>query len=1105
MAQTVTWLADQSLVQRKPVAGGTTTGCGKNARMYVGRDGSYVYWTYQRFAQDWSEVTPGSRIISAEMVLTTDDGLGGKFGIHSSNDTPRIKVRRLKPGSTGAWSQRNNADEHFDTGDVDNAAYETADAFNKSMAKGAETITTLNVTAMIEDMAPKSVKRRSGSAGGGLTNHGFGFYAYSTKDDDQWAGWSKYGPTPSFRPYIILTFEPGHTTPNTPTENLTPDGAVASIGAFQGDFSDPRTTDTLKSTSVQVYGATGRYAVKSGNADTDNTVDVTNHGYEKNHEVWFHSLTGGAGLSTGRRYYVHSVVNSNSFKVKTSLDGAAVDITTAYSALTVARPLWTRYGVVASNTEVINARSNVTPDGFTPVVGTNYKWRMRQTDNEDQTSPWSALVTFSVTNTDPNPPTITPPDLSDFPDGLTSVWFRGTFSDPDGDALLAYQVQLSASPEGSANWDNAEAILWDTGKVYVVAGSEDWETLYTGQGLAAGTYYVRARNWDDKNGVSPWAYVSITTAAFNALPGTQPDVQIGPTSPWRVVVKEMKFNAVGGALTGVASTNLFTTVNNHGLKVGQKVRFSTSLAGGAGLYPGRDYWVISSGFGAKTFRVSEAQGGAQVDFTSNVTAGSVTTVTTRGPGNVVAIFEHARSLGASKVYNSPGEMHFTLLSDDPQIAYVEPKQTHYSIQFYNGDGWRETYAGLIWDVDANENDVVITGIDYLALFDLVLDERYYPEDPDRSYAKGGSYYSNQSISTIVTSQLTRAVGLVNSPIGFISIGSIAAMNEKVTIYSTMQPCLSFVGGLLDSHRQGTGKRTRIEVVRTAGGAYQVQVQDDPGVVRDNLRLAYGELIQGYRVIPFGRDWASVQHGIGRTREGIRVLYKTASAPGIDQQVWGRIARASIIDNVSDEKDLERRVKQAAIHAGKLGKGVGLAIRSGSLGPMAGYDVCDVVPVTIVHGAIDTGRFGSGYWAILAVAWEAGDDGSQNVVLTLSPREDTTEPSDDLLQSKPVQRPSEWQVGWRPPDPFNENNVLISLDAGHAMDDDEKMDQLETRRSVYSVDMTTGIVYTRDETGAWVILTAPPAPGRPSSVMVRSRSLLNQDGAAVVNLSVKVTP
>ncbi|MBE0618412.1 MAG: hypothetical protein IH608_10870, partial [Proteobacteria bacterium] len=40
----------------------------------------------------------------------------------------------------------------------------------------------------------------------------------------------------------------------------------------------------------------------------------------------------------------------------------------------------------------------------------------------------------------------------------------------------------------------------------------------------------------------------------------------------------------------------------------------------------------------------------------------------RGPGATVAIFENAKSIGASIMYNSPGEFHFTLPVDDPQIA-----------------------------------------------------------------------------------------------------------------------------------------------------------------------------------------------------------------------------------------------------------------------------------------------------------------------------------------------------------------------------------------------------------------------------------------------------
>ena len=86
----------------------------------------------------------------------------------------------------------------------------------------------------------------------------------------------------------------------------------------------------------------------------------------------------------------------------------------------------------------------------------------------------------------------------------------------------------------------------------------------------------------------------------------------------------------------------------------------------------------------------------------------------------------------------------------------------------------------------------------------------------------------------------------------------------------MQPVLSFVAGLIDSHRQGTGKRTRMKVVKTTSGSYQLQIVDDPGIIRADLAMYYGELVQGYRIIVFGDNWANVQHVVGRNRDGVKV-------------------------------------------------------------------------------------------------------------------------------------------------------------------------------------------------------------------------------------------
>lgn len=1014
MSQTKVWTANSDNVTRTLDDGTLGQGDGGSQRMIVGRSGGSGtrrnYISYEKFALDWSGV---GRIVSAILTVYTDIPQSG---------TPTVVVRRLK----SAFSEGNNPDGTFDSGDYTKPSYTTEYQKVATMQKAAGAITNIDITDMVRRWAPATV-----TGGGKAGNYGLGFYGYPDPTKD-WSGYSKSHTTAGQRPVITLTYELGPTTPDTPAVNMAPSGAVASIGAFEGDFSDPRPEDTLARTQVQVYTAT---AVKSGTgAAATSRVTTASHGLAVNDLIWFHSLTGGSGLRLDIPYYVREVPSSSTFRVSATLGGTIVPITVDYSALTWAKPLWVT-DKRASETEISNAHFNVVPSDLHIVTDTNYKWRARVIDQESRWSLWSALITFSVTNTNPDAPTITP--AAGTFDSLNGIVFRGgEFSDPDvGDVLAAYQVQASAYGVADPNWDDPTYLMWDTGKVYVASGSTNWQTPYTGQDLTAGTWYIRARQWDQNDGVSDWAYTTLVlTTSFDADPGTQSSVQIDPHAPWRIRIREMLFEGAGGNITGVASTNLITTTSNHGFSTNRKVRFAT-LAGGAGLVIGRDYYVIASGLGAKTFRVSEELGGTAVDFTTDITSGTVTAIISRAPGRIVGVLENANATGATVVYNSPGDAHWTLPVDHPQIGVIEPKQTHYGIDFYSGDGWRETFAGLVWDADASETQVQFIGVDYLALYDTQYDDRYYVADPNRSFSKGGSYYVNQTIRTVVIDQLTRAKTRPQSPVGFITIGNIATMNELVTIYSTMQPCLAFVGGLLESHKQGTTKNTRIVVRRVNAGSYRVDVIDNPGTVRDNLRLKYGELVQGYRIKLFGDAWSSVTHSIGRTREGLRVLYKTVTAPGIDQTVWGRIARAVIVDNVSDEPDLIRRTRQMAIAAGKVGANLALGVRLGFLQPLDGYDITDSFPVSIIHGAINTENFGSGYWNAMAVTWEGSDQGESQTTLTLIPRNDTASPDADLLTSSPISPQAEWQIGWTPP--------TVTLPT-----------------SRYWLDQSTGIVYER---------------------------------------------
>lgn len=876
MSQTKQWSANLGNTVRVRRSNGAKEGSGNNTRLYVGYYSGYDYDSYLRFALDWTGV---GRIVSAVLSLYTDDGLG--IMDSTTNEHPFVAVQRL----TTAFSEGVGPSSGFQTNDYTAPKATTSDRALVNLTRAVFGLNSIDITAMVEDWAPKTVQRRDGKPGGAASNFGVGLYG-SADATKNWAGFSEDYSNATFRPIVTLTYEYAVTKPDTPG-TLTPTGAVDSLTDFQGSFSDTDPSDFIAYSEVEVY-----------------TSAATNAG-----EV----VTGGTRL----------------YAVKKA----------------------------ATDTEKINARFAHVPDVLPLRTLTTYKWRARVYDNEGQVSLWTNLTSFSVNNTAPNAPVLSPVSGSSFTT-LDGVQFGSiAFSDPDvGDTLLAYEVQMSAYPEGDVHWLDDEFILWNTGKRYVAADETSWQTPYGGAALDAGTYYWRARVYDSAQGVSNWAYATITTTqSFEPDPDNgQTSIQLRPRAPWRIVIKAM------GAL--------------------------------------------------------------------------------RGPGAVVASLEDAKNVGASLLFNSPGELHFTIPKDHPQIAGIEPKQTHYSVQFRQGDGWREVFAGLMWDFDASDTDVVFYGIDYLALLDYTLDERYDQSNPDKPSEKGGSKYvtaGKNSISYIVTDQLTRAKNLANSPVGFITVGAIASMTETLTVFSTYAPTLNFITGLLDSHRAGTGKKTRLSVRQKTGGGYEFVVQDDPGQVRDNLRMRYGELVQGYRVIPFGTDWASRISAIGRAKDGIAVLYRTATAPGIDEATWGRFTQVRLMDGISDENDLMRRTKQAAINAGKLGKSIALGLRSGILQPRDGYDVCDVFPIDIEDGSVSTAAFGSGYWVAMGITWTTeAQNGKQTTTLTLSPREDSTAPDSDLLTLQPISPQAEWQIGWTPPNPL-------------------------TASSKYWLDQNTGIVYIRE--------------------------------------------
>ena len=154
--------------------------------------------------------------------------------------------------------------------------------------------------------------------------------------------------------------------------------------------------------------------------------------------------------------------------------------------------------------------------------------------------------------------------------------------------------------------------------------------------------------------------------------------------------------------------------------------------------------------------------------------------------------------------------------------------------------------------------------------------------------------------------------------------------SRIYINAAFKERLTFMQGLIQSARQGNGNQHRLWPERTADGSYRWRYQTAAGTTRDNLRLKYGELIQGFRVIVLGTTWGSKVYGVGRKAVSANLYFKSASAPGIDTNVWGNVAVPALWQDISDENDLQRRVNQMAREVGKFGKSVALGLRVSGL-------------------------------------------------------------------------------------------------------------------------------------------------------------------------------
>lgn len=661
----------------------------------------------------------------------------------------------------------------------------------------------------------------------------------------------------------------------------------------------------------------------------------------------------------------------------------------------------------------------------------------------------------------------TPPDSP--PDVMTTITpagtvlpgtpFTGEFSDPDSDRPEKVQIQVRKVGASDPLWDRTFPFdpLWtDDG-----AGLWLWSVDNPGPTVLKAdiAYEWRAKGFDLKNLESAWT----GWRAFTQH-GTQPTVTLVPIvdQPTLVGVEFVASFTVGDdsvatsariQLRSAASVGWDFNLWDQALVPLEAAELAAGRIsrpyGGVYLAPGTYEWrvmVFDSLGRASAWSVIDTfvlSLGSEVDDDGggagpapNTTGyarvrGPVRVVlrdmgADRKPGTIKAIIEDPANLGISAYVNEPGEMYFTLPATHPQAGECEPYERHYAVQQYRNGNWKDVANGILTDFDASADDIIVYGIDYLGFLAFSIDTRFPPSpeaaDLNKSTDDGGSRYVNKHIDFIIADQLERAIAAEDSPLGFFHMGHIDDLTMggllEISIYSSFVQRLDFVRGLLDSYRQGTGIRSRLKARKDPSQAdrWEWDVRADPGIDRDNLRMEYGSLVQGFRVIGFTDTFATKVHGIGREPYSTVLRYHMwpeEGAPDSEMGRWGNIAKANIWQDIIDKNDLRRRVRQMYVESNKVGKRIALGLRVHSLQPWDGFDLTDNIPLDIVRGMVDTNRYGSGYWTIWGQEWRVFPDGHDELTLVIRPKEDGKPVDPDLLPGD-AGPPKEFCIGHGPP-------------------------------------------------------------------------------------------
>jgi hypothetical protein len=336
----------------------------------------------------------------------------------------------------------------------------------------------------------------------------------------------------------------------------------------------------------------------------------------------------------------------------------------------------------------------------------------------------------------------------------------------------------------------------------------------------------------------------------------------------------------------------------------------------------------------------------------------------RGRGNVTAVIYDAKDIGGSAYANDGGEFFMTLPINHPQIDAIDPWQTHYEVARLNSDGdYDPLFVGLLNNYVHDENEVVVYGIDYLALWDL-------------SISGSNTSYTAQKVSVIVQDQMTLAQTNTNAPMKFVAVGTIQTTSKTTTALTSFEPRLSFCRNMLSILNAGNSTRPLLGVTRAA--PITLSFDSHAGSDRNAVVFRYGMNVNNFRYDPAYDQLATDVFAIGQKRDGAAILYSHKSYA--NNATYGQLQTGRVFTDLVNQGALDDLTLDTARRSANQQR-VAIGISSGKAVPWDGFDLMDSVKLQISRGLVNVNAL----YTVWGLEWIGHRDGHEDLLIDLQPK------------------------------------------------------------------------------------------------------------------------